>query len=399
MSNDIILSSDAKALLKELIQSDNPPKLLQNRFKNITQKEEAYLRGLINELTCIEFVKITWFDNVPFKVVINNTAIDYVKSQNERNTDNNVEKDNNIKKIFISHRSTDEAIYNMLFDFLIGTGTPREAIFCTSIPGNDVKEKISEEVKSALRSSLVNIAILSNEYYNSTYCLNEAGILWFLDSAVVIPIALPEITHDKMKGFLNGDYKIRRLNDRNDIAYIYDTVSKKLSLKQESAATLTTEMQKIIDKYNDYLNKRTLKKPDNDIKHCNNDLGFNIIKFDIKGIDSSGKNKIEFEIIISNLSDKTISVLEKYLHFYKSGIEIHKEEITRYKVRRRKDDLDDFLVLEPVNQIITLQGGHSESVGVFFEAEKIDTADRVVFTCKANNHDYEFVVYEKKKSL
>ena len=96
--------------------------------------------------------------------------------------------------VFISHRSTDKEIADLLFDFLIATGIDKRNVFCSSLPGNDVKEKISSEVKENLQESCVNIVILSSSYYESAYCLNEAGIIWFNDSVPVIPLALPEIS-------------------------------------------------------------------------------------------------------------------------------------------------------------------------------------------------------------
>lgn len=63
-----------------------------------------------------------------------------------------------------------------------------------------IEQKISVEVKNTMKNSCVNIAILSNEYYQSAYCLNEAGIIWFQD-VPAIPIALPEIEPSNMIGF------------------------------------------------------------------------------------------------------------------------------------------------------------------------------------------------------
>lgn len=50
-------------------------------------------------------------------------------------------------EILISHRSTDAPVADMIKDFLVNTGIPNEKIFCSSLPGNDVGEKISPEVK------------------------------------------------------------------------------------------------------------------------------------------------------------------------------------------------------------------------------------------------------------
>ena len=74
----------------------------------------------------------------------------------------------------------------------------------SSLPGNDIDQCISKEVKEALKSSAVNIAILSGDYYESAYCLNETGILWFLDNIPVIPITLPGIDSTNMRGFLGN---------------------------------------------------------------------------------------------------------------------------------------------------------------------------------------------------
>lgn len=158
--------------------------------------------------------------------------------------------------IFISHRSTDKAVADMLLDFFIGCGVPREAVFCSSLPGNDVKEKISKEVKAALATSTINIAILSNDYYESVYCLNEAGILWFLDDKLVVPIAVPEITADKMIGFLDSDYKLRRLDNESDITYLLDAVTERLEVADTKYAVVREETRKLIERYSFYLEQR-----------------------------------------------------------------------------------------------------------------------------------------------
>lgn len=162
--------------------------------------------------------------------------------------------------IFISHRSTDKAVADMLLDFLSTTGIPRDAIKCSSLHGNDVKEKISPEVRTWIQNSAVNIAILSSDYYDSTYCLNEAGILWYLDSVPVIPIALPEINHDDMIGFLNSDYKLRRLDSDDDIAFIYDTVQEKLNTRQATHSVINTEIKKLKERYKQFCDARRVAK-------------------------------------------------------------------------------------------------------------------------------------------
>lgn len=160
---------------------------------------------------------------------------------------------NGRKKIFISHRTSDKEIADMLQDYFVAMGVPRDLVFCSSLPGNDVSEKISVEVKKALQNSQLNLVILSKEYYESAYCLNEAGIIWFHDEIPVIPIALPEINHNNMYGFLNGDYKIRRLDNLTDIAFIYDRVCEVFQINQVKLSIANVENNKLMNRYQGYV--------------------------------------------------------------------------------------------------------------------------------------------------
>ena len=160
--------------------------------------------------------------------------------------------------IFISHRTVDGPVADMLRDYLVGAGIPNEYVFCSSLPGNDVKHIISREVKEKIAFSTINIAILSKDYYESAYCVNEAGIIWLHDQTPAIIIGLPEVTPSNMQGFLNNDYKLRRLDNATDISEIYDTVQKAVHANQVSFSVITAASQKLIQRYADHLSKRVI---------------------------------------------------------------------------------------------------------------------------------------------
>lgn len=193
--------------------------------------------------------------------------------------------------IFISHRSADKEIADILVDFFCGTGIPRESIFCSSLPGNDINEKISEEVKDAIKRSKINIAILSRDYYQSAYCLNEAGVLWYRDDATVIPIALLEINEDCMYGFLNSEYKIRRLDCTMDVSYIYDAVREVVSAGQSTIRVINYEIQKLHERYIQFCNGRepqTISLPPMDISNITTDdekvVLYYILKYKVRKV-------------------------------------------------------------------------------------------------------------------
>ena len=174
-------------------------------------------------------------------------------------------------EIFISHRSTDAPVADMIKDFLVNTGIPNEKIFCSSLPGNDVGEKISPEVKTHLRNATINILILTQSYYESAFCLNEAGVIWYLDDALALPIGLPEVDHTSMIGFLNSDYKLRRLDNADDIAYLYDEAKNRIGGQEIKFSVVARETQKLKERYQSYLRTRESETEDHiepaDAKH------------------------------------------------------------------------------------------------------------------------------------
>ena len=254
------LPSNSEGLLLKLVCSENPTQVLREQYNGLSMQQEQELDGIIRELKGLGYIDVKWADNEPYFVILNNSARTYSERLAEYNAHNPINATQGKKvrnTIFISHRSTDKGIADMLVDFFAGTGISKETVFCSSLPGNDINERISDEVRSALKSSAVSIAILSHDYYQSAYCLNEAGVLWYED-VPVIPVALPEINSGNMYGFLNNEYKLRRLDSDTDISYIYDTVSEAVSAPHTKASLITYENNKLRTRYAEYLKAREL---------------------------------------------------------------------------------------------------------------------------------------------
>ena len=201
-----------------------------------------------------------------------------------------------MKKIFISHNTQDKAVADFFVDFLIAIGISRDSIFCSSLPGNNVIENISSEIRESLNTSKVNVVILSNSYYQSPYCLNEAGIIWYKDDLKII-IGLPEISIDNMQGFINKDYLIRHLNNSDDIYAIVDDLTIALELNYTSHQVINTEATKLTRKYNEFITSRRIESAEN--KPSNN-IDFATISTDdekiilyymvVKGLRKTSKN-------------------------------------------------------------------------------------------------------------
>ena len=107
--------------------------------------------------------------------------------------------------LFISHSSATENIATNLVQLLRTLGFNNKNLFCSSVPGYDIKE--GEDIYDTLASKFQDynifvIFLLSSEYYQSAACLNEMGATWVLKanySTIVCPgFSIPEI-----KGAIN----------------------------------------------------------------------------------------------------------------------------------------------------------------------------------------------------
>ena len=102
--------------------------------------------------------------------------------------------------LFISHSSANENIAENLVQLLRTLGFNNKNLFCSSVPGYDIKE--GEDIYDTLASKFQEydifvIFLLSSEYYQSAACLNEMGATWVLKanySTIVCPgFSIPDI--------------------------------------------------------------------------------------------------------------------------------------------------------------------------------------------------------------
>lgn len=109
-------------------------------------------------------------------------------------------------KIFISHSTFDKEIAEDVVNFLVnGVGINESTIFCSSMGGNDIplgvnfNEYILEQLKGDEAQVL---SLVSNNYYNSKFCLYELGAAWGLGKKTIIPILLHSMKHGELQDFI-----------------------------------------------------------------------------------------------------------------------------------------------------------------------------------------------------
>ena len=119
-------------------------------------------------------------------------------------------------KIFISHCEKDIAVVESFVDLLSHLGLASDTLFCSSIPGYNIKQgsgDIYEYLRNEFNNNLFVIFMLSENYYNSTACLNEMGATWILKQKYQ-SILLPGFNFSQIEGAINPRDISFKLDDK-----------------------------------------------------------------------------------------------------------------------------------------------------------------------------------------
>lgn len=177
------------------------------------------------------------------------------------NTSENVNSTSTKTMVFISHSSKDEKTVRQLETFLSGLGITQELIFCSSIEGQGVKngERIEEKVRNSIKNSKLLLYVISQNFMESTYCVQELGAGWILRDYGISTflIKLDDIEYKDIRGFINSDFKCCELNDDN-LDELIDNIRELYSIPHTSSTR------------NKKLKKSFLDAIQNDIKKLKN---------------------------------------------------------------------------------------------------------------------------------
>lgn len=121
-------------------------------------------------------------------------------------------------KIFISHKSEDEAFVKALVKLLrLYIGSESEKIFCSSVPNYKIGicKKIFPEIKSQFEEYEVFMIIIhSPRYYQSPICLNEMGAAW-IKNIEFCSFLTTDCEYDDLKGVVDKNYISIKVNAKD----------------------------------------------------------------------------------------------------------------------------------------------------------------------------------------
>jgi hypothetical protein len=124
--------------------------------------------------------------------------------------------------VFISHSGNQKAFVKALVELFESCSFTGDNMFCSSVPGFNIDE--SDDIVDTLRKkfndyNLYVIYVLSSDFFESPYCMNEVGAAWVLQAANSI-IETSDLDESKIVGVISKTKnRISFKNDDDDILY------------------------------------------------------------------------------------------------------------------------------------------------------------------------------------
>lgn len=192
-----------------------------------------------------------------FKILIDsiNQYIEEIQEQTPVEEDISTTKSStNLKKVFISHTSSDKQIVEEVIELLELVGLESNQIFCTSFEGYgiDLGEDFLMKIKEELSSDTLVLFILSKSFYESPVCLCEMGATWVL-AKEHIPVLIPPLDYSDIKGVIpltqgfkiNETLKLNLFKDKIESLYQLDNhVS--MSTWERKRDRIVTRIEKLL---------------------------------------------------------------------------------------------------------------------------------------------------------
>lgn len=243
------LSYDLK-VYKELINDYTGDPYINHTIDNLIQSIES--RDIKEVILFLERLK-DWYENNILKIMTNvyvsnkeshNLALGQIKAYYTNLTSETfpeldkeqIEKETSLDyreltdsnegyNIFVSHSSKDEEVCTAFVHLLETLGVPEKNILYSSserfgIPGD---MDIFDYLKSSISQDFTVYYMLSDNYYDSVYCLNEMGAAWINQNDFSTYI-LPNFTK-AIDGVIDGRKKGYRLDNKISLNQLRTKIS------------------------------------------------------------------------------------------------------------------------------------------------------------------------------
>jgi hypothetical protein len=186
--------------------------------------------------------------------------------QDDNDDETKVIKNNAFNKLFISHAKEDEAIVGEVINLLEAMGLTPSQIFCSSIEGYGVPlgKNFLDTLKTEISNNVLVLFILTNNFYESPFCLCEMGAFWVLANEQ-IPIVVPPFSFDDIEGVLPKNTQGLPINDKLKLNSLREKIIETFKLPQQTMSIWERKRDQIIDIINGIISETSKQEHEKDI--------------------------------------------------------------------------------------------------------------------------------------
>lgn len=154
----------------------------------------------------------------------------------------------NGNNIFISYSSVDKGYGEALVNLLEKLGVDSSNITFTERKkfGINSGEDVLDRLKNDLNKTQIFIPLLSNNYYNSPFCLCELGAAWVTDIKMY-PLLMPNIeVKDAFKGTISKFKEAKKIDNNDEIQNFSDMMIKDLNLNIDNFRYINAAIERFL---------------------------------------------------------------------------------------------------------------------------------------------------------
>jgi hypothetical protein len=139
-------------------------------------------------------------------------------------------------RLFVSYASPDTDLANAFINFLrLGCDLRERQVFSTARPGAlPPGIQFVEAIREALDTADMAVLLLTPSYYESRFCLAEAGATWVQNKAH-IPVLVPPINYHDLEGVQLGEQAVK-IDSSSDLDDVRDSIRDVLGVSVPTGA-------------------------------------------------------------------------------------------------------------------------------------------------------------------
>ena len=158
------------------------------------------------------------------------------------------------KPVFISHAVANKDLADKLVDlFETGVGISDSDIFCSSLEGMGIPSGTNfvEFIKKQISEPRIVVLLLSEDYFQSQFCLSELGAAWVL-SHRILPLIVPPLEFKDIKAVLTG-VQVLKINIGADLNQMQEDLIGSLGIKGKAFPRWEAKRNRFIEDINTLL--------------------------------------------------------------------------------------------------------------------------------------------------